>query len=295
MPTMPTIPAIPTVPTIPNEALAELARAKLILENPSLTSRAVDFVGRPIEKGMKFLPHGLRTLIHKITHKALYRSLAVAAGTMRTAPRAPSRRLHRGLAAASGAVGGAFGLPALVLELPISTTIMLRSIADIARSHGEDLSQLESRIACMQVFAFGGASPSDDATETGYYNVRMVLAGAVSEAATFIARKGLVEEGAPAIVRLITQIATRFSIPVSEKIAAQSIPVIGAVSGAFINVAFTQHFQSLSEAHFTVRRLERQHGQKEIQSAYHQLPTTPKQPKQLPPPPAQLDPPQCQS
>jgi hypothetical protein len=42
--------------------------------------------------------------------------------------------LHKALAAASGAVGGGFGLAALPVELPISTIIMLRSIGDIARS-----------------------------------------------------------------------------------------------------------------------------------------------------------------
>ena len=42
------------------------------------------------------------------------------------------------LSAASGAAGGAFGLASLPVELPVSTTIMLRSIADIARAEGED-------------------------------------------------------------------------------------------------------------------------------------------------------------
>jgi hypothetical protein len=41
--------------------------------------------------------------------------------------------------ATTGGVGGLFGLPALAIELPISTTIMLRSIADIARSEDEDI------------------------------------------------------------------------------------------------------------------------------------------------------------
>ena len=40
---------------------------------------------------------------------------------------------------ASGAIGGAFGLASVAVELPISTTIMLRSIADIARSEGFDV------------------------------------------------------------------------------------------------------------------------------------------------------------
>ncbi|WP_087629123.1 EcsC family protein [Caballeronia telluris] len=43
---------------------------------------------------------------------------------------------HKAASAPRGAVGGAFGLAAIAIELPISTTIMMRSIADIARSGG---------------------------------------------------------------------------------------------------------------------------------------------------------------
>ena len=45
-----------------------------------------------------------------------------------------------------GAVGGAFGLPALAVELPVSLVVMLRSIADIARSEGESLRDPESKM-----------------------------------------------------------------------------------------------------------------------------------------------------
>jgi hypothetical protein len=63
---------------------------------------------------------------------------------MEKEPKAASRLLHKALAAASGAVGGGFGLAALPVELPISTIIMLRSIGDFARSEGEDLTDPES-------------------------------------------------------------------------------------------------------------------------------------------------------
>jgi len=50
--------------------------------------------------------------------------------------------LHKMFVATSGAVGGAFGLPALTVELPVSTITMLRSIADIARSEGEKIKSI---------------------------------------------------------------------------------------------------------------------------------------------------------
>ena len=46
---------------------------------------------------------------------------------------------------------------------------MLRSIADIARSENEDIFSVESKIACIEVFAFGGPGRADDASESGYF------------------------------------------------------------------------------------------------------------------------------
>jgi hypothetical protein len=76
------------------------------------------------------------------------------------------------LATASGAAGGTLGLAALPVELPVSTVIMLRSIADIARSEGEDLSDPEAALSCIEVFALGGRAGSADASESGYFAVR---------------------------------------------------------------------------------------------------------------------------
>ena len=56
----------------------------------------------------------------------------------------PSRdKLHSFAAATSGALGGFFGLSGAALELPFTTVIMLRSIGDIARSEGHDLTDAE--------------------------------------------------------------------------------------------------------------------------------------------------------
>jgi hypothetical protein len=55
---------------------------------------------------------------------------------------------------------------------------------------------------------------------------------------------------------------------VSEKFAAQSVPVIGALGGASLNLLFITHFQQMAEAHFTVRRLERRYGEVLIKETY---------------------------
>ena len=159
----------------------------------------------------------------------------------------------------------------MAIELPISTTIMLRSIADIARSEDQDIFSIESKIACIEVFAFGGSSQRDDASEAGYFAVRTALAQSVTKAAEYFAEKGLAEEGAPALVRLIIRIAERFSIQVTEKAAAQAIPAIGAAGGAIINTIFIDHFQEMARGHFIVRRLERKYGSEIVEAIYKKI------------------------
>ena len=109
---------------------------------------------------------------------------------MQKEPRAASGLLHKALAATTGAVGGSFGVAALPIELPISTIIMLRSIGEVARSEGEDLTNPETALACLQVFALGGFKDKADAAESGYFAVRGLLAKSVAVAARFIAERG---------------------------------------------------------------------------------------------------------
>jgi len=158
------------------------------------------------------------------------------------------------------------------VELPFSTTIMLRSIADIARSQGADLADPQVRLECLQVLALGGRSVSDDASEAGYFTSRAALAQAVNAAARHVSQQGMAGSGAPAMVKLIAEVASRFSITVSEKAMAQAVPVVGALGGATINTLFISHFQDMGRGHFTVRRLERQYGEVVVRSVYDSLP-----------------------
>lgn len=254
------------------EHIEQLRRAKQLLENPGFTAKITNAIGKPIEKAIELLPDKWSEVVNNATKKSLETALDAALMTLdKKGPLESSDIWHKIAATAAGAGGGAFGLAALVIELPVSTTIMLRSIIDIARSEGEDIRLAESKLACLEVFAFGGRTSKDDAAELGYFGVRASLAKAVSEAAEFIAGRGVAKEGAPVLVRFISQIATRFGVNVSEKAAAQAIPAVGAVGGALINLAFIDHFQDMARGHFTVRRLERIYGTEVVQSEYRKL------------------------
>jgi hypothetical protein len=184
--------------------------------------------------------------------------------------RASSERLHKAAAATTGAVGGFFGLGGLTMELPVTTVVMLRSIADIARSENQDLARPETRLACLEVFALGGGG-GDNAAETGYYAVRAALSQALAEAAHHIAQHGLSREGAPVLVRAVAAVAARFGVVVEQKVALASVPFLGAVTASMINTLFIDHFQKRARGHFVVRRLEAIHGYETVREAYESM------------------------
>ncbi len=252
--------------------LNDLRVAKSKLESPSLTARIANLVGMPIEAGFKLLPRNWNKKVVDITQAALIKGMEFAVLTMGEVETKGSRDwLHRILVTASGAVGGAVGVALLPLELPISTTIMLRSIADIARSEGHNVSLLEVQLACLEVLALGGRSPKDDLAEGGYWVVRISLAKAISEAAAYIAEKGLAEEGAPPLVRLIAAIASRFSVVITEGVGAKALPVIAAVTGGTIHLLFMYQFQEMARGHFIIKRLEKKYGAQLVEKVYREV------------------------
>ena len=268
-----------------------LHKAVEALEKQGLASRLSAAAGAPLDMIGRALPAPVTDAVARSTEAAMRTALRVALATLPAAPvggaEAPIAATsgtalgrfgtflgtgdfrHKALAALSGAVGGAFGLATLAVELPVSTTLMLRSIAQIAREEGEDLSKPENALACVQVFALGGRAGAETAlTESGYFAVRAALAKTMAEAARYAGNRALLDEAAPALIRFSTQIAARFGLVVSQKVAAQAVPILGAVGGAAVNTAFMNHFQATARAHFTVRRLERVYGQAAVRAAY---------------------------
>ncbi len=250
-----------------------LATAVDLLEHPRLIARLASAAGGPLERGFALLPHDWKAHVAEASRAALFRALALAVKSLgdRAGGAPPHEALHRLAATASGAAGGALGFTALAIELPVSTTIMLRSIAAIAQEEGEDLSSVPGRLQCLQIFAYGGGRALTEGSEGGYWAMRIALSRLTSEAATFIAERGIVEEGAPPLVRLITTIAARFGVVVGEEIAAKAVPVVGAVGGGTVNYLFADHFQKTARAHFTLRRLERTYGEESVRKQYEQL------------------------
>ena len=287
-----TLPAVAPEATLSDADLAALRRAVKVLERPSLAARLSAAAGAPLDIIGRSLPAPVTEAVGRSTEAAMRGAMRVALATLPRAELAAGDGLnaaatdnriarllgsgeakHKAMAALSGAVGGAFGIATLAVELPVSTTLMLRSIAEIAREEGEDLETPEGVLACVQVFALGGravaATEAGSAlTESGYFAVRAALAKTLAEAARYAGSKTLLDQSAPALIRFTAQIAARFGVVVSQKVAAQAVPILGAFGGAAVNTAFMNHFQGTARAHFTVRRLERAYGAATVRAAY---------------------------
>lgn len=238
------------------------------LERPGFLIRAANAVGKPLELAQKTLPKAVQEKISMAVEKSLKKTLDISISTL--APTEKQNLPHRPLTqgkthtlatAMTGAVGGFLGPLALAVELPLTTGIMFRSIANIARSFGEDLNDTEVRMECLNIFAMGSQhSSADDAMKSSYLSQRIAFN-------SFI--RNTTEKGAAAILaRLITRVAARYEVVVTEKFVAGSVPFLGAAGGALINTAFTNYFNDTAYYHFGIRYLEKKYGAEVVQQIY---------------------------
>lgn len=254
------------------EDRATLLLAKQKMEQIGWAMQGLNQLGNVIEKRLDLLPTKQQQWLQKISYKVLYSVVKSNLLSMKNKKekKVPLNTLYKAMVTSSGAIGGAFGATAFAVDLGLTTKLMMRSIMDIARSEGENIEELDTQLACLQVFALGGKTKHDDSLDTGYFATRIALNAAVKGSSSTLIEGFLVGASSP-ILKLISIIASRFSIQVSEKFVAQAIPVVGAVGGAGINLAFIQHFQNMAQAHFSIRRLERKYGEALIKESYENM------------------------
>ncbi len=248
--------------------------------------RVAEYVGKPAEALLQWLPDRARTAVTNATDAAMRKALDLAISTLQFEQQS-SPSAHSAGAAMLGAASGFFGLPGLAIELPLATAVMLRSIAAIVRQQGADLSDPAGRLECLTVLALGNQMPTpvdaviagedrDPSTaESAYWTARLGLAAVLRQAAAHVGTGAapltateLAKGGGPILGKLLAKIAARFEIVVSEKAVAQSVPVLGAAAGAALNAAFAEHFNAVALHHFGLRRLERQSGEAAVRQAY---------------------------
>jgi len=269
------------------EDFADLKKAYNLLESPSLTAQLSNLIGSPIEFAVAKLPAKVRKKIDAVVETAMFAAVKGALLTMKNEPYAEAWPItHKLGVGASGALGGFWGMTSFAVEVPVTTTLMMRSIADIARSEGFDLSELETKKECIAVFALGGPSGDDDGSETGYYASRAFITKAAqalgAEMTTRVAGKaaqsavnGSSDAAANKLGKwladILEAVLEKFGVQISEKFVAQAVPVVGAAAGAGINMLFLNHYQDMARGHFTMLRLEKKHGKGVMEEAYASL------------------------
>ncbi len=232
---------------------AAIAIAALVLRQRranGILMKAINFVGGQVEDGLKMLPVGARAQIDVAARRALEASYD-AASRSRT-KYAGSDAMHKALGAVSGALGGLGGLPTALAELPIATTLIFRAVQGVAVEYGEDPTSAETRMECLAVFGSGGPGTADDGVDTSFFGARIGLTGA-------------------AVHGLIGKVAPRFATVMTQKLASQAVPILGAAAGAGTNYAFTDYYVQMAHVHFGLRKLAREHGESPVLDEFHRL------------------------
>ena len=245
---------------------SDLERAVGFLEQPRLAIRLANYAGKPLDGALNAIPK-LNGAVHNALRGAIMQCLTVAIELQEDDTFEPSGWLPKTLTGLTGAVGGLFGAVSLPVELPVTTTLMMRAIADIARHEGEDLRTLEPRLACLQVFALGQRK-SDAGAVIGYYAARGTLNKLTAELVAGLMERTVLDASAPIVTRMVSEIVSRFGLVWSERFAAGAIPVLGALGGATLNMIFTDHFERVARGHFIIRRLERKYGREVVAELY---------------------------
>jgi hypothetical protein len=164
---------------------------------------------------------------------------------------ASAGRRHKLVSTITGAATGFMGAPGMIVDIPLTTGLMLRSIAGIARSYGEDPATPEGRRACLEVFALSEHRDGADG-QAGYWAARAALSRL-------------------AIDGFVRRVATILGVSFSQKLMARAIPVVGAVAGGSLNYAFMDYYQQMARVHFTLRAVERRYDPEMVRACMDRL------------------------
>ena len=147
----------------------------------------------------------------------------------------------------SGALGGFGGLATTLAELPVTTGLIMRSVASIARAEGLDLADEEVRATCIEVFAFGGPLDEDDDADLAFWTARL---------------------GGRQVAQMMVAAAARFAPTMAAKIGAQAMPVLGAAVGAGLNLVYMDFYQRMARVVFALLPIERVHDRAMVRSCF---------------------------
>lgn len=221
---------------VPLDVEAELEKiAQRYRQAGGVGISVLNMIGGQAESLLDRLPASVREQLETATVRALDHAMTAAHKSRDHVPDQASW-LNSAASAAMGAIGGAGGLPTALAELPVTTTLLLRVIEGVAVEHGFDPDLESVRFDCVQVFASAGPLADDDGSDLAFLTARLALSG-------------------KAVQAIIHKVAPKLAVVMGQKLAAQTVPVLGAVTGAATNFAYTSYYQDMAHVHFGLRRL----------------------------------------
>lgn len=197
--------------------------------------RALSLLGGKAENLLDVIPAEARSRLDSVTETALNAAMETAQGSRRVVPD-QKEWVNTAATTAMGAAGGFGGLPSAIVELPVTTAMLLRAIQGVATQHGFDPAAESVKFDCIRVFAASGPLTADDGADLAFLSLRLTLTGGAMQS-------------------LITAVAPRLATALGQKLAAQTVPFLGAVAGAGINLVYSQYYQQIAHVHFGLRRL----------------------------------------
>ncbi|SLN48491.1 EcsC protein family protein [Roseovarius litorisediminis] len=216
-----------------NRRLEALARRHARAGNVGI--QVLNILGGQAENLLDRLPAPVRSRLGEGAEQALQLAMQAAHRSRDVVGEQPGW-MNLVVTTAMGAAGGFGGLPSALAELPMTTTVLLRAIQDVAVEHGFDPAEQGVRFDCVQVFAAAGPLDHDDGSDLAFLSTRVAVTGA-------------------ALQVLIARVAPRLATVLGQKLAAQTVPILGAAAGAATNYAYTSYYQQMAHVHFGLRRL----------------------------------------
>jgi hypothetical protein len=196
-------------------------------------------IGGGVEAQMKALPAPVREQIGQVTESALLVAFGLAAQGARAPDIGPQGPMIAVMA--TGAAGGFGGLPTAIAELPVTVTVILHAIRAAAVEAGYDPDDPAIRAECLQVFGAGSPLQGDDGVNTGLVSARLAVSGST-------------------VAQIVAAVAPRLATALGQKVIAQAVPVIGAVTGAALNAAYLRYYREIARIRFALLRLGQAHG-----------------------------------
>ncbi|MDT8328861.1 MAG: EcsC family protein, partial [Roseovarius sp.] len=135
--------------------LLDLARRHARAGNAAID--LLNLVGGQAEGLLDRLPVAVRMRLGEVTQSALHQAMEMAHRSREVVGDQPGW-MARAVTTAMGAAGGMGGLPTALAELPVTTTVLLRAIQDVAIEHGFDPAEPSVRFEAVEVFG-GNAVP----------------------------------------------------------------------------------------------------------------------------------------